>query len=318
MDLVKAVVYGLVQGLTEFLPVSSTAHIRIVPSLLGWQDPGAAFTAIIQLGTVAAVLIYFAKDLGAAFMAWLGSLTGKKSNAQEVRMGWAVFVGTIPIVVLGLVFKDKIETSLRSLNIVAGSLILMGIVMLIADSLSKGQRNQKDVQVKDGLFVGLWQCLSLIPGMSRSGSTISGALFQCFDRVAAARFSFLLSVPSVAAAGLYEGYKGIKEGGIDWGPTAVATVISFVVGYAAIAYFIKWLGKHGLAPFVWYRIALGVFILVLVQRGVLNSDQGAKSSPKTNPQLQSRREAPVEAGDHGPSGFVVLRRLKTGGYRPSG
>lgn len=294
MGIVEAIVYGIVQGLTEFLPISSTAHIRIVPALLGWPDPGAAFTAIIQMGTVAAVILYFAKDIGLAFMAWLYSITGKKEVDQvEARLGWAVFIGSIPIIVLGLAFHEKIETTLRSLYVVSISLILMGIVMLVAEALGKRTRAEKDVAVKDGLVVGLWQCLSLIPGMSRSGSTISGALFQGFDRVAAARFSFLLSLPSVAGAGLYEAYKAVKEGRaplaagetvaqfearhIHWGPTFVATVISFVVGYAAIAYFIKFLQKHGIAPFVWYRVALGVAILVLVQQGIVAVDAGAST-----------------------------------------
>lgn len=306
MELIQAAILGLVQGLTEFLPISSTAHIRIVPALLGWSDPGAAFTAIIQLGTVAAVILFFAKDIGRAFTAWLSSVTGKgEYDKKEAKLAWAVLVGSIPIIVLGLALKSKIETSFRSLYVIAGSLILMGVVMLIADKSAQGKRTDKDVTVKDGAIVGLWQALSLIPGMSRSGSTISGALFQKFDRVAAARFSFLLSIPSVAGAGLYEGYKGIKEGKlpqqagesaaefaarqIHWMPTVVATVISFIVGYFAIAYFMKFLGKHGIAPFVWYRVALGVAIIALLAGGVLSANAGADSSPKTNPDLVQTR-----------------------------
>jgi undecaprenyl-diphosphatase len=294
VELIKAIVLGIVQGLTEFLPISSTAHLRIVPALFGWDDPGAAFTAIIQLGTVAAVLIYFRKELGHAFMAWFNTITGKKDvNKADARLGWAVFVGTLPIVVLGLAFHEKIETSLRSLYIVAGSLIVMGIVMLIAEKVGSRQRKVEHVHVQDGVIVGLWQCLSLIPGMSRSGSTISGALIQGFDRVAAARFSFLLSVPSVAGAGLYEAYKAIKHADlgthVSWGPTIVATIVSFAVGYAAIAFFIQYLQKRGIGVFVWYRVALGVLILFLVQQGTLKPNEGAANSPKTNPNLVQQR-----------------------------
>jgi undecaprenyl-diphosphatase len=295
VDIVQGTVYGIVQGLTEFLPISSTAHIRIVPSLFGWSDPGAAFTAIIQLGTVAAVVLYFAKDIGRAFMAWLNSITGKKGvDANEARLGWAVFVGSIPIIVFGLAFHTKIETSLRSLYVVASSLIFMGVLMLVADRLGRHKRKVADVDVKDGVSVGLWQCLSLVPGMSRSGSTISGALFGGFDRVAAARFSFLLSIPSVAGAGIYEAVKALKpEVGstaaqIEWGPTIVATIVSFVVGYASIKLLIQFLQKRGVAPFVWYRVALGVLILVLVQQGILKPEEGAKNSPKTNPELHAQ------------------------------
>jgi undecaprenyl-diphosphatase len=291
VDLVQAIVYGIVQGLTEFLPISSNAHLRIVQAFLGWKDPGAAFTAIIQLGTVAAVVIYFAKDIGKAFMAWAYTITGKKEVDQvEARMGWAVFVGTLPVIVFGLLLKHKIETSFRSLTVIAFALIGMGIVMLLADRLGSRKRRVKDVEVKDGVIVGLWQCLALIPGMSRSGSTISGALFQGFDRVAAARFSFLLSIPSVAAAGIYEAYEKLKAAKVDpeshvqWTPTIIAAIISFVVGYAAIALFMQYLQKRGIAPFVWYRIALGILLLILIQRGIVDPNTGAEpAKPDSQP-----------------------------------
>lgn len=282
MDLIQSVILGVIQGLTEFLPISSTAHLRIIPALLGWPDPGAAFTAIIQLGTVAAVLIYFAKDLGQAFVAWLNSLRGGPYDVNEARLGWAVFVGTIPIVVLGLAFHHTIETKLRSLDVIAGSLIVMGLVMLAAERWGSRQRKVSEVVVKDGIAVGLWQCLALIPGMSRSGSTISGALFKGFDHEAAARFSFLLSVPSVFGAGVYEAVKALREvdpvGGtapVAWTPTLVATAAAFAVGYASIKFFMRYLQKRGIQAFVWYRVALGLFIFVLIQTGRLAPDQGA-------------------------------------------
>lgn len=293
MDIVQAVVYGIVQGLTEFLPISSTAHLRIVPALFGWPDPGAAFTAIIQLGTVAAVLIYFAKDIGMALKAWILSIRGTKDfDPVEARLAWGVFIGTIPIVVLGLAFQHKIETTLRSLNIIAASLIIMGIVMLVAERVGTRKRKEKDVEVKDGVIVGLWQCIALIPGMSRSGSTISGALFQGFDRVSAARFSFLLSIPSVFGAGVYEAYKSLKGADVaaqvQWGPAIVATIVSFIVGYASIAFLISYLQKRGIGVFVWYRLALGVLILILVREGVIDKHAGAKPTALLSPSSCAR------------------------------
>lgn len=291
MGLVHAIVYGIVQGLTEFLPISSNAHIRLVSAFAFHEDPGAAFTAIIQLGTVAAVLIYFAKDLGSAFMAWARSFSDKElRKTPEARMGWAVFWGTIPVVVCGVLLKHQIETSFRSLYVIAGSFIVMGIIMLLADMYGAHKRKVEDVTVKDGVIVGLWQILPLIPGMSRSGSTISGALIAGFDRAAAARFSFLLSVPSVAGAGLFEAYEALKHRAdehIAWGATAVATLFAFVVGYASIAYFLRYLQRRGLGPFVLYRVALGVILLIALGNGI-NPDAGASKIPQTNPTASPR------------------------------
>ncbi len=310
MDIVQAIVYGIIQGLTEFLPISSTAHLRIFPALVGWNDPGAAFTAIIQLGTVLAVLIYFGKDIGPALKAWWFSLTGKKEyDKVEARLAWAVFIGTLPVIPTALLLQHKIEHGFRSLNIVAVSLIGLGLVMLLAEKLGTRKRTEEDVTVKDGLIVGLWQCLPLVPGMSRSGSTIAGSLFLGFNRVAAARFSFLLSIPAVTAAGLYEGYKAIKEGKlpqqagesladfnarqVHWGPTIVATIVSFIVGYAAIAYFIQYLQKRGITPFVWYRLALGALILFLVGTGRVNPNAGAGDPRRTVPPLPIGQRPPA-------------------------
>lgn len=284
MEYLRAIVYGIVQGLTEFLPISSTAHIRIVPSLLGWEDPGAAFTAVIQFGTVLAVLIYFARDLGAAFMAWVRSFGKDGAKSPEARMGWAIFVGTIPVVVAGLAFRHQIKSdAVRSLYVVAGSLIVMGIIMFVAEMVGKRQRKIESVVAQDGLVVGLWQCLALIPGMSRSGTTISGALFAGFDRATAARFSFLLSVPSVLGAGLFELWDERKSLSHNVGPTVLATIVSFIVGYASIAFLIKYLQKHGIKAFVIYRLALGILLLVLLQTHVLSPGTGAKPAPAAEP-----------------------------------
>lgn len=268
MDLIQAILYGVVQGLTEWLPISSTAHLRILPSLVGWQDPGAAFTAVIQLGTLLAVLIYFRTDLAKIFMGWLRSISGKERGTLEARMGWGIVWGTIPIVVFGVLFQRAIKGSLRSLYVVATSLIVVGIVMWIAERVGTQRRKIEDVGVRDGLWVGLWQAVALIPGASRSGSTISGAMFAGFDRATAARYSFLLSVPSVLAAGAKELVDARHEIlGAQLTPTLVATVVSFVVGYASIAWLIGYLQKHSTAVFVVYRILVGVAILVLLQMG---------------------------------------------------
>lgn len=277
MDLIQAVLYGIIQGLTEFLPISSTAHLRIAPALLGWKDPGAAFTAVIQLGTILAVLIYFAKDLGTDLKAWAQSISDKsKRETPEAKMGWAVFWGTIPVVILGLALHNKIETTFRSLYVIAFSMIVMGVVMLLAENQGKRNREVEQVEPKDGVVVGIWQALALIPGMSRSGSTISGALFRGFDRPAAAKFSFLLSIPSITAAGIYEAIKARKELGDIMVPTLVATVVSFVVGYWSIAFLMNYLKKKGIGPFVIYRIVLGIVLIALVQAKILKPDEGAK------------------------------------------
>lgn len=269
MGIVEAVVLGIVQGLTEFLPISSTGHLRVVPTLFGWEDPGAAFTAVIQLGTLAAVLIYFWKDLVTIFTAWLRSLAGEKS--YEGRLGWAIVVGTIPIVVLGLLGKDYIEGSLRSLTVVATMLIVVAILMLIAEKFSSHKRSSDSLSPRDGLIVGLWQAVALIPGASRSGSTITGGLFLGLERAAAARFSFLLSVPSIFAAGIYEAVKERKEIlGSNLTPIIVATVVSFIVGYAAIAFLMSYLQKRSTMVFIVYRIVLGVVLLALVFSGRLD------------------------------------------------
>jgi undecaprenyl-diphosphatase len=280
LGLVEAVILGIVQGITEFLPISSTAHIRILPALVGWQDPGAPFTAAIQIGTLLAVLIYFRKELGAAFLGWIGSIAGKGSDPVGARMGWAIVVGTVPIVFFGVLFKDSIENQLRSLYVIAWALIGMGIVLLIAEALGSRKRNEDDVRIRDGIWVGLWQALALIPGMSRSGSSIAGALFAGFDRASAARFSFLLSVPSVFAAAVYSLIRHRHElvSGHLFVPMVVANVAAFVSGYAAIALLIYVLKKSGTLPFVAYRIALGLFILRLVWAGHLSPTEGMGSS----------------------------------------
>jgi undecaprenyl-diphosphatase len=277
VDLIQAIILGIIQGLTEFLPISSTAHLRVFPSLVGWNDPGAAFTAVIQLGTLLAVLIHFGPDLWKAIRAWVRSFyDDEAAKSQDARMGWAIFVGTLPIVILGFIFKSDIKgESLRSLYVVAWALIVMAILLALADNLATHKRKVEDARPKDGLIIGIWQAVALIPGASRSGSTITGALFRGFDRAAAARFSFLLSVPSILAAGilgLVEERKAIL--GQNLVPTAAATIAAFIVGYWSIGFLIKFLQNHRTTVFVIYRLALGLILLILLQTGWLKPNQG--------------------------------------------
>lgn len=282
MDLIEAILYGIVQGLTEWLPISSTAHLRILPALLGKPDPGAGFTAVIQLGTVLAVLIFFRSDIAQALSAFFKSLRGEGKDTPEAKLAWGAFYGTLPILIIGFALKDLIKSNqARSLYVIAGTLIFMGVVMLIAEKVGKQNRDKGDLEVKDGIIVGCWQALALLPGMSRSGSTISGALFQGLDRTTAARFSFLLSIPSITAAGVYELYSERKEIlGPLLMPALVATAVSFVVGYASIALLLKVIQKQGIGIFVGYRILLGIVLLVLLSQGKLVATQPETESGK--------------------------------------
>ncbi|MEU8930773.1 undecaprenyl-diphosphate phosphatase [Streptomyces sp. NPDC048409] len=283
MSWFESLILGLVQGLTEFLPVSSSAHLRLTAAFSGWKDPGAAFTAITQIGTEAAVLIYFRKDIGRIVSAWFRSLFDKALRGDhDAKMGWLVIVGSIPIGLLGVTLKDQIEGPFRDLRITATMLIVVGIVIGVADRMAardeKGGRHRapkqrktlENLSVKDGLIYGFCQACALIPGVSRSGATISGGLFMGYRREAAARYSFLLAIPAVLASGAFEVKDSVGEGHVAWGPTLFATVIAFASGYAVIAWFMKWISNKSFMPFVWYRIALGVVIIALVSADVLS------------------------------------------------
>ncbi|MFJ9671283.1 undecaprenyl-diphosphate phosphatase [Streptomyces sp. NPDC101221] len=287
MSWFESLVLGLVQGLTEFLPVSSSAHLRLTAAFSGWHDPGAAFTAITQIGTEAAVLIYFRKDIGRIIAAWTRSLTDKSMRHDpDARMGWLVIVGSIPIGVLGLTLKDQIEGPFRDLRITATMLIVVGVIIGIADRMAardeKGGRHRapqqrkelQDLGVRDGLIYGLCQAAALIPGVSRSGATISGGLFMGYRREAAARYSFLLAIPAVLASGVFELKDAMESDHVSWGPTLFATIIAFATGYAVIAWFMKFISTKSFMPFVWYRIALGVVVIALVSMGVLSPHAG--------------------------------------------
>src|SRR6476646_10600008 len=231
MSTLEAIVLGLVQGLTEFLPISSSGHLRIVPALLGWPDPGAGFTAVIQLGTMAAVLIYFRADLWRIAVAWLRELRVPiRQSSQDAKLGWFIVLGTIPIVIFGFIFKDQIESGARNLYLIGSALILFSFVMLLAERVGTHRRPLEEIDRRDGFFIGCAQALALVPGVSRSGATISAGLFRDFDRVAAARYSFLLSVPAVVLSGLFE-LRKIGEGGEpSVGATVIATIVAFLVG----------------------------------------------------------------------------------------
>jgi len=270
----EAAFLGLVQGLTEFLPVSSSAHLRILgPLLPSGGDPGAAFTAITQIGTEAAVLIYFRKDILRMLVAWWKSLTQPEWRRDpDARMGWLILIGTLPIALLGLAFKDAIEGRLRNLTLTAVMLIVFGVLLAIADRVGTKQRTLKELSWGHGLLFGLAQAMALIPGVSRSGGTITAGLLMGYTREAAARYSFLLAIPAVMASGFYQLYRSWQVGSpIAPGPTALATLIAFVVGYGVIVWFLRLVSTRGYMPFVVYRIALGCLVLVLLATGVLNA-----------------------------------------------
>ncbi|MBV1942469.1 undecaprenyl-diphosphate phosphatase [Streptomyces sp. NPDC060006] len=290
MSWFESLILGLVQGLTEFLPVSSSAHLRLTAAFAGWEDPGAAFTAITQIGTETAVLIYFRKDIARIISAWSRSLTNKAMRRDhDAQMGWLVIIGSIPIGVLGVTLKDQIEGPFRDLRITATTLIVMGIILGIADRLAardetggkhraaKERKSLQDLTVKDGLIYGICQAMALVPGVSRSGATISGGLLMGYTREAAARYSFLLAIPAVLASGAFELKDASESGHVSWGPTVFATIIAFLVGYAVIAWFMKFITTKSFMPFVYYRVALGILIIVLVSMGVL-SPHAAESS----------------------------------------
>lgn len=268
MSTLEAIVLGLVQGLTEFLPISSSGHLRAVPALLGWPDPGAGFTAVIQLGTMAAVLIYFRADLWRIAVAWVRELrVPLRQSSREARLGWFIVLGTVPIAVFGLAFSEQIESSARNLYLVGSALIAFSLVMVLAERLGSRRRPLGAMGMRDGLFIGLAQALALIPGVSRSGATISAGLLRDFDRLAAARYSFLLSVPAVVLSGLFELKEIGGDGAASPGATAVATLAAFVSGYAAIAWLLRYLTTHTLGVFVAYRLALGALVLTLAATG---------------------------------------------------
>jgi undecaprenyl-diphosphatase len=275
VSIVEAIVLGIVQGLTEFLPISSTAHLRIVPAFAGWEDPGAAFTAVTQLGTMLAVVYFFRHDLARIARAWTASLRDPSHRRElDARLGWYIVIGTIPISIFGVTFKDQIENGARDLYLIGTALIALGLLLLAAERAARHDRPLEQITTRDGVIVGFAQAAALVPGVSRSGATITAGLFLGLDRPSAARFSFLLSVPAVVLSGLFE-LGSIVDGSHDGhlnGPAelVLATLFAFLLGYASIAFLLRFLVRHSTIVFVVYRVALGALVLVLVASGAIS------------------------------------------------
>jgi len=272
MNYLDSVVLGIVEGLTEFLPVSSTGHLTIAEKLLGLKIDDAAvtaYTAVIQMGAILAVILYFFKDIVAIIRGWFGGLTDpSRRGTIEHRMGWYAIVGTIPIGIAGLLLKDVVSGPLRSLWWVGGALVVWSAVLVWAERTATQDRVERQLTLKDAIVVGLVQCIALVPGVSRSGATISAGLMRGLDRVTATRLSFFLSIPALLAAGLYE-LKDVH--GISAGQTIVGTLIAFVVAYASVAWLLRFVSHHSIARFVPYRVAVGAIVLALVATGVMSA-----------------------------------------------
>lgn len=274
MNYFEAVLLGIVEGLTEFLPVSSTGHLTITEKLLGMpiDDPTiTAYTAVIQMGAIAAVVVYFWHDIWRIARAWsVGIVRPEYRGKFDHRMGWFIIVGSIPIGIVGLLAKDLITGPLRSLWVVGSALIVWSAVMWYAEHRGDQRRGEHQLSMKDVIVIGLVQCLALVPGVSRSGATISAGLLQGLDRVAATRISFFLSIPALVAAGLYE-MRDALSGDIGIGQTIVGTLVSFIVAYGAVAWLLKFVAHHSIAAFVPYRLVVGAGVLILVGAGVMSA-----------------------------------------------
>lgn len=274
MDAVfEAIILGIIQGLTEFIPISSSAHLRLAGEVFpNAIDPGAMFTAITQIGTELAVLIYFRKDIARIISAWFASLSNKNARNQDSKMGWLIIVGSVPIVVIGYLAQDLITTELRSLWIIATMMVVFGLVLGAADRFGGKTKELSELNVKHGILYGLAQSLALIPGVSRSGATIAMGRYLGYSREAALRYSFLLALPAVFGSGFYQLQSALSENQVavySLSETLVATVIAFAVGYLVIAWLLKFVTTKSFAPFIIYRVALGSAVLVLLATGVL-------------------------------------------------
>ncbi len=287
MGIFEAILLGIIQGLTEFLPISSSAHLRITSELLGIGDVGAAFTAITQLGTEAAVVVFFWRDIVRIIGRWFRSLTGRVPRRDpDALMGWWIILGSLPIVLLGLLFEDLIDTTLRSLWFVAFALIGFGLLLGVADRYAPQQRDLTQLGWKHGLIFGFAQALALIPGVSRSGGTITAGLFMGYTRAAAARYSFLLAIPAVFGSGGYKLVKSFGDGrDVAAIPTLAATVVAFLVAIVVIGLFMRYISRGSFLPFVIYRVVLGIVIIILLSTGVISAEGGvtaAQSLPEVH------------------------------------
>ena len=271
MSLFEALVLGLVQGLTEFLPISSTAHLRIVPALVGWDDPGVAFTAVTQLGTVVAVLLYFRHDLWAVATGFTAGLRRREARGSaDYRMGWYLVVGTVPLGVFGLAFHEQVGTTARDLTVIATTLILLAVVLLVAERVGSRTRGLEDVRMRDAVVVGLAQATALVPGVSRAGATLTAGLFLGMQRDVAARFSFLLAVPAIVLSGLWEVRDAVDaDDGVGLAPTLLATAVAFVAAYVTIEALLRFLATHSTTVFIVYRVLLGLLLFGLLGAGLI-------------------------------------------------
>ena len=272
MTWMQVIILSIVQGLTEFLPVSSSGHLRIVSELFWGQDAGASFTAVVQLGTELAVLVFFAKEIWQILTGWFRGLFNKELRGFDYRMGWMVIVGTLPVAIIGFFGRDLIREGLRNLWITATVLVLFSFVFIIAEKFGKKQRSFDELTMKDAVVMGFAQCLALIPGVSRSGGTVSAGLFMNLDREVATRFSFLLAIPAVLASGLFslpDAFAPQAGQAASAGQLVLGVIITFVLGYASIAWLLKFVAHHSFAWFAAYRIPAGLLVMALLAFGVL-------------------------------------------------
>ena len=278
MQVWHAIILGVIEGITEFLPISSTGHLTIAEKMLGYSISDSsitAFTAIIQSGAVLATVVYFWKDISRVLMAWMrGLFVNKYRKNSDYKYGWAIIIGSIPIAIVGILFKDEIETVLRSLWFVAIALILWSLVMWWADKKAKQNLHEEDITWRDTLAVGMAQCLALIPGVSRSGATMSAGLLRNFDRVAVTKLSFFLSIPALSAAGILQIISKHSAIGasVGWTATIIATLISFVVAYISVAWLLKFVAKHDYSVFIWYRVIVGVLLLIALATNFISAN----------------------------------------------
>jgi undecaprenyl-diphosphatase uppP len=278
MQVWHAIILGVIEGITEFLPISSTGHLTIAEKMLGYSISDSsitAFTAIIQSGAVLATVVYFWKDISRVLMAWIrGLFVNKYRKNSDYKYGWAIIIGSIPIAIIGILFKDEIETVLRSLWFVAIALILWSLAMWWADKKAKQNLHEEDITWRDTLAVGIAQCLALIPGVSRSGATMSAGLLRNFDRVAVTKLSFFLSIPALSAAGILQIISKHSAIGasVGWTATIIATLISFVVAYISVAWLLKFVAKHDYSVFIWYRVIVGLLLLIALATNFISAD----------------------------------------------
>ncbi len=273
-DVLRSAVLGLIQGLTEFLPISSSAHLAIFPKLFGWSDPGAAYTAVVQIGTELAVVLYFWRDIWTIGSGWVRGVFSRTARQEpEWNMGWFVIIGSMPIVVIGLALEDLIDNEFRNLWVIGTMLIVLGVVLGVAERVGRNARPIDELTWGHAVLLGLAQAAAVVPGVSRSGATISMGLFLGYERAAATRYAFLLAIPAVVGAGLYK-LKDIsgEENAYGWAPTILGTVVAFVVGIAVIHWLLRYVSTRSYAPFVAYRIVLGSVVLILLGTGAITAD----------------------------------------------